>query len=223
MRFSTVVNFVLLGVATTVSALPIAQFTGSLELENRDDFKFDVPDMLERDFDELALYGRADPIPHSVALHKSKVGTPDEHWALHFHPQTSQPKAEWHTVDAASEKGKKGVLQTEMRTKGGNKASTPEKDRGYDASRQGDHHMILGHFTSGAKAKEAAKSLKDIHCTEKFPGENCVDWTKQAVVKLHADGHISDEHKAAFLKHYEDHAGNVRTTTGTPANIAKTL
>ena len=35
MRFSTAVNVLLLGVATVVSALPIAQSTGSLELESR--------------------------------------------------------------------------------------------------------------------------------------------------------------------------------------------
>ena len=35
MRFSTAVNVFLLGVATVVSALPIAQITSSLELETR--------------------------------------------------------------------------------------------------------------------------------------------------------------------------------------------
>ena len=35
MRFSTAVNIILLGVATVVSALPIAQYTSSLELESR--------------------------------------------------------------------------------------------------------------------------------------------------------------------------------------------
>ena len=74
MRFSTAVNVFLLGVATVVSALPIAKFTSSQleELESRgsftllltwlynshqdlDDFQVDVPDMFEREIDEPAL------------------------------------------------------------------------------------------------------------------------------------------------------------------------
>jgi hypothetical protein len=38
MRFSVTLNVLLLGVATIVSALPIAQSTGSLELEGRGSF-----------------------------------------------------------------------------------------------------------------------------------------------------------------------------------------
>jgi len=53
MRFSTVVNVFLLGVATVVSALPISQITSSLDLESRDDF--DELDMFEREFDEPTL------------------------------------------------------------------------------------------------------------------------------------------------------------------------
>jgi hypothetical protein len=71
MRFSTAVNILLLSVATVVSALPIAQYTSSLELESRgsytasiditsshwDSDDFDAPDIFKRasDFDEPAL------------------------------------------------------------------------------------------------------------------------------------------------------------------------
>jgi len=205
MRFSTAVNVFLLGVATVVSALPISQITSSLDLESRDDF--DELDMFEREFDEPALYRRTE---YHVALHKSKVGTADEHWAMHIHPQNSHKTAAWHIVDAKSEQGKAGVLSTDH-----------EKNGGYDKSRQGQHHMILGSFPNAAAAHAAAESIKGVHCTAPFPGQNCVDWTKAAVTQLHNEGHIDATHKNAFMDHYNTHAGNVRTTTGTPANIAK--
>jgi hypothetical protein len=205
MRFSTAVNVLLLGVATVVSALPIAQFTSSLDLESRDDF--DVPDMFEREFDEPALYRR---IEYHVALHKSNVGKESEHWAMHIHPQNSHKTANWHIVDAASEKGKGGVLQTDH-----------QPMVGYDKTRQGEHHMILGSFPNAASAHAAAESLKGIHCTEKYPGHNCVDWTKAAVAKLHEDKHIKDDKKAEFDAHYTQHAATVRAKTDTAANRAK--
>jgi len=205
MRFLTAVNVLLLGVATVVSALPIAQFTSSLDLESRDDF--DVPDMFEREFDEPALYRR---IQYHVALHKSNVGKPDEHWAMHIHPQNSHATAKWHIVDAASEKGKAGVLQTDHQEK-----------FGYDKTKQGPNHMILGSFENAAAAHAAAASIKGIHCEHPFPGQNCVDWTKNAVAKLHGEGHISNDKKAEFDAHYTQHAPGVRSTTDTPENRAK--
>jgi len=205
MRFATAVNVLLLGVATVVSALPIAQFTSSQELESRDDY--DVRDMFEREFDEPALYRR---IQYHVALHKSKVGTEDEHWAMHIHPQNSHATAKWHIVDAVSEKGKGGVLQADHQEK-----------TGYDKTKQGDHHMILGSFPNAAAAHAAAESIKGIKCGGQFPAHNCVDWTKSAVAKLHEDKHIPDDKKAEFDAHYAEHAPGVRTKTGTPANIAK--
>jgi len=206
MRFSTAVNVFLLGVATVVSALPIAQFTSSQELESRDNF--DVPDtMFERELDEPSLYRRTE---YHVALHKSKVGTEHEHWAMHIHPQKSHKTGTWHIVDAASEKGKAGVLQTEHQT-----------FAGYDKDRQGPHHMILGSFPNAPAAHAAAASIKGIHCTAQFPGENCVDWTKNAVTKLHNEGHISTANKNTFMAHYDTHAPTVRANTGTAANIAK--
>jgi hypothetical protein len=205
MRFATAVNVILLGVATVVSALPIAQFTSSLDLESRDDY--DAPDMFEREFDEPSLYRR---IEYHVALHKSKVGTEDEHWAMHIHPQNSHKTAAWHIVDAASEKGKGGVLQTDH-----------QKMTGYDKDRQGQHHMILGSFGNAAAAHAAAESIKGIHCSQPYPGQNCVDWTKNAVAKLHSEGHISNDKKAEFDAHYAKHAETVRAKTGTAANIAK--
>jgi len=213
MRFSTAVNFLVLGVATVVSALPIAQFTSSVELESRDDF--DAPHMFERDSYEPSLYRRTD---YHIALHQSAVGTPKEHWAIHVHPQSSHASASWHKVHAVSDKQSgTGVLYTEHKPMGG-------KDKGYDAGRQtleGHQHMILGsNIKSAGDAKKVAESLKGLHCTNPFPGENCVDWTKQAVEKLHADGHIDTAHKDAFMTHYNTHAPTVRTTTGTAANKA---
>jgi len=209
MRFSTAINVFLLGVATVVSALPIAQPTSSLDLESRDDF--DVPDMFEREFDEPTLYRRTQ---YHVALHRSDVGTAKEHWQMHFHPQNDHKSANWHVAHAVSNKEKAGVLETEIKTKGG-------KNKGYETGRQnspGHSHMILGSFPNAAKAKEAADSLHGVHCHQTFPGENCVDWTKKAVEHLHTAGHIDATHKAAFMAHYDAHASTVRTNTNTKAN-----
>ena len=103
-----------------------------------------------------------------------------------------------------------------MRTKGGTNGG------GYDADKQGNHHMILGSFSNAAAAKAAAESLKGIHCQQAFPTENCVDWTKKAVQKLHDDGHIDAAHKNTFMTHYDTHAATVRATTNTEANKAGT-
>ena len=65
-----------------------------------------------------------------MALHQSQGGTEHEHWSIQFHPQKSHKTATWHVVDALSAKGANGVLQTDLRTKGG------EKGGGYDASKQ---------------------------------------------------------------------------------------
>jgi hypothetical protein len=78
--------------------------------------------------------------------------------------------------------------------------------------------MILGSFSSAKDAHAAAESIKGIHCTENFPGQNCVDWTKKAVQHLHDAGHVDAAHHAAFNAHYDAHAGNVRAATSTPAN-----
>jgi len=211
MRFSTIANVLLLGVAAVVSALPITQPTSSLELESRDDFDF--PDMFERDFDEPSLYRRV----YHVALHKSDVGTPHEHWQIHFHPEHKDDHAHWHRVHAVSSDAKhRGVLETEHTEKGG-----PHK--GYDPAKQhadGHHHMILGSFHNHDDAKKAAESLKGIKCDTKFPRQNCVDWTKHAVDKLHADGHINVANHQAFTNHYNEHAETVRKDTNTPENRA---
>jgi len=209
MRFSTVVNVLLLGAATVVSALPITQPTSSLELESRDDLDF--PDMFERDFDEPALYRRV----YHVALHKSDVGSEHEHWQMQFHPQNKDDHAQWHRVHAVSGDAKnRGVLETEHGVKGG-------PNKGYDPAKQhanGDHHMILGSFHTHDDARRAAESLKGIKCDGKFPGQNCVDWTKKAVDKLHTDGHISAAHHQAFTNHYNTHAEAVRAKTNTHDN-----
>jgi hypothetical protein len=207
MHFSIAVNFLVLGVAIVVSALPITQFTSSAELESRDDF--DVPHMFERDFYEPSLYRRVD---YHVALHKSDVNSEKEHWAIHVHPQSTHASASWHKVHAVSDKTTgTGVLYTEHKPMGG-------KGKGYDTARQtpqGHEHMILGsNIKSAGDAKKIAESLKGLHCEHPFPGENCVDWTKKAVEKLHADGHIDTAHKDQFMEHYNTHEATVRTNTG---------
>jgi len=211
MRFSTVVNVLLLGVATVVSALPFTQPTSSLELENRDDFDF--PDMFKRDFDEPSLYRRV----YHVALHKSDVGSEHEHWQMQFHPHDKDDHAEWHRVHAVSGGPENhGVLETEHTVKGG-------LGRGYDPAKQikdGHSHMILGSFNSHDDAKKAAKSIKGIKCDSKFPEQNCVDWTKKAVDKLHADGHINAADHQKFMTHYDAHAEKVRKATSTAENKA---
>jgi len=212
MRFSTAVNVLLLGVTTVVFALPITQFTSSLELESRDDF--DSMDVFERDFDEPALYRRT---KYHVALHQSDVGSSHEHWQMQFHPQNKVDSAQWHRVHAVSGGPENhGVLETEHSVKGG-------PGKGYDPAKQhadGHSHMILGSFNSHGDAKKAAESLKGIKCDSKFPGQNCVDWTKHAVDKLHADGHINAADHQKFTNHYNTHAENVRKATSTTENKA---
>jgi len=216
MRFFTAVNVLLLGVTTVVSALPIAQFTSSLDLESRDDF--DIPNIFERDFDEPSLYRRDGT--YRLALHKNKVGTADEHWALHFHPKESDKNAKWHVVDAASEKGSGGVLQTEHRTFG------PEHG-GYDKSKQesskGSNHYIFGKFNNAEHAEQAAKSIAGINCEHPYPYQNCVDFAKKAVEKLHTDGFIDKDRKNEFMKHYNEHSETVRKNTGTTANKRQSI
>jgi len=222
MRFSTAVNVLFLGVATVVSALPIAQSISSLELESRDDYDV-LPDMFERDFDEPTLYRRT---KYDVALHRSKMGTEKEHWSMQFHPQTSHATATWHNVDALSAKTHNGVLVTDHQIKGGHEKVIDGVTHpgGYNANLQtgpGRHHMVLGSFDNAKDAKKAAESLKGIHCTKPYPEHNCVDWTKHAVEKLHADGHINADAKNRFTAHYDAHQAAVRTTTGTAANKEK--
>jgi len=214
MRFSAAVNVVLLGVATIVSALPIAKSSSSIELESRDDF--DVPYMFERDFDEPALYRRTQ---YDVTLHRSKIGTPKEHWRIRIHPPATHASASWHDVHALSNKEKAGVLETVHEEKGGH--AKDGHPGGFDHTRHigpTNHNVFLGNIADATKARKAAKSLKDIHCHQTFPSENCADWTKLAVDKLHADKHIDAAHKATFMAHYDLHKDAVRTTTGTRAN-----
>ena len=142
------------------------------------------------------------------------MGTDKEHWEMQFHPQASHASATWHSVHAVSGgEGAHGVLETEHRQRGG-------AGKGYDASRQGNHHMILGSFNNVGDVKKAAESIKHLKCHNQFPGENCVDWTKKAVEKLHADKHISDAHKDHFMTHYNTHQADVRKNTATAANKA---
>ena len=129
---------------------------------------------------------------------------------MHIHPQNSHQTAHWHIVDAVSQQGAGGVLQTDH-----------QKFIGYDKTRQGDHHMILGSFPNAAAAHAAAESIKGIHCNAPFPGQNCVDWTKAAVTKLHNEGHIDQANHNKFMDHYNEHAETVRANTGTAENKAK--
>jgi len=210
MRFFTAVNVLLLGVATVVSALPISQSTSLLELESRDDFDF--PDMFERDFDEPALYRRM----YHVALHRENMGAHNEHWGLQFHPKHQDDNAHWYRVHAVSNHEAKpsGFLETQHRQMGG-------PGKGYDPAKQhqdGHHHTILGDIENHDKAKTASESIKGIKCTQKFPGSNCVDWTNDAVKKLHADGHIKDMGKERFSALHDQHAENVKKKTSTWKN-----
>ena len=91
-------------------------------------------------------------------------------------------------------------------------------EKGYDPSRQGDHHHVLGSLPSAKDARAAAKSLKGIKCRNQFPDHNCVDWTKKAVDHLHAQGHIDATKHAEFMDHYNTHQANVRAATSTAEN-----
>ena len=67
----------------------------------------------------------------------------------------------------------------------------------------------------------AAKSLEGIKCTEPYPEHNCVDWTKQAVDHLHAQGHIKEDEHKHFTDLYKAHEAEVREKTNTAANRKK--
>ena len=134
---------------------------------------------------------------------------------MHFHPQKTDESATWRIVHAVSGgKESHGVLETELQVKG----DPEDKVKGYDASRQGDHHLILGKFNNVGEAAKAAESLEGLKCTKHFPGENCVDWTKQAVQHLHANKHISKESHDQFMTIYDAHQADVRAKTNTADN-----
>lgn len=134
------------------------------------------------------------------------------HWSVHIHPQESHKSATWHIVHAVSGgEDAHGVLQTEHIKKGGRR-------RGYNTSSQGAHHQILGSFNNAGDAKAAAESLKGIKCDNHFPDENCVDWTRQAVQHLHANGHISKEKHDQIIAYHDTHQAAVRAKTDTAHN-----
>jgi len=244
MRFS--VAALLLGVSTVVSALPIAHSTSSLELEGRE--SVDVSDMFERGFDEPAtvvMYPRTrssarlqavaqkakdeaeakakanEPVPYHVALHRSRVGTKDEHWSVRFHPQDKSQKDPWHVVHAASnnENGK-GVLETEHLVYG--TKDDKKHGPGYDPAHHNEHHHILGNYKDHESAAAAAKSLTHFKCEKQYPDHNCVDWTKQAIDHLHAEKHIGDDKHQHFTELYEAHEAEVRKKTNTDDNKKNT-
>jgi len=214
MRFS--VAALLLGVSTVVSALPIAHSVSSLDLEGRDGF--DVSDMFERDFDDPATVVLYPRVKYQVALHRSKVGTEDEHWSVRFHPKEKTDLARWDIVHAVSDKKDgKGVLVTEHDERGG-KHDT-KYGPGYDPSKHDANHHILGDIKDRKTAKKLAKSLtKKFKCKQAFPDDNCVDWTKQAIDHLHDKKHISDEKHEHFTKLFNDHQAAVRDKTNTETN-----
>jgi len=216
MLFSVAVNVLLLGVATIVSALPISQSTssGSLRLEGRDDVE--ASDMFERDISgpasTVAIYRR---VRYQVALHRSQPGTEHEHWSMHIHPQNRLKKAKWHIIHAVSNPSGNGVLETEHKTMGGLLKG------GYKPASQhnnGAEHHILGQFNSAKEAKAAARSLTHLRCTNGYPHENCVDWTRQAVNRLHQQGHIDAAHHDMFTNIYNNHEATVRANTDTHEN-----
>jgi hypothetical protein len=217
MRFS--VAALLLGVSTVVSALPIAYSTSSLELEGRE--SVDVSDMFERGFDEPATVVMYPRTKYQVALHRSKVNTPDEHWAVQFHPQNKAKTAVWHVVHATSNNvNGKGVLETEHLIHG--TKDDIKHGQGYDPALQGPNHHILGNFRDHESAKAAVEKIKQFKCTDPYPGHNCVDFTKQAIDHLHAEKHIGDTEHEHFTKLYNDHKDTVRENTNTADNRKNT-
>jgi len=153
-----------------------------------------------------------EPVPYDVALHRSDVGTEDEHWSVRFHPQEKSQKDVWHVVHAVSnnEDGK-GVLETEHLVHG---QKDDKKDGpGYDPAHHNEHHHILGSYKDHESAAAAAHSLLQFKCTKPYPDHNCVDWTKQAIDHLYAEKHINDEKHTHFTTLYNDHEKDVRENT----------
>jgi len=217
MRFS--VAALLLGVSTVVSALPIAHSTSSLDLEGRDGF--DVSDMFERDFDDLATVVLYPRVKYQVALHRSDVDTKDEHWSVRFHPTDKAKLAKWDVVHAVSNnKNGKGVLVTAYEERGGK--HDIKHGPGYDPGLHNEHHHILGDIKDRKTAKRIAKSLKIFKCEKPYPDHNCVDWTKQAIDHLHEKKVINDEKHQEFTNLYNDHQDAVRKKTDTDANRNRT-
>jgi hypothetical protein len=248
MRFSFAA--LLLGVSTVVSALPIAHSTSSLELEGRESVDvsdmfergFDEPAtvvLYPRTRSSARLQAAAqkakevaeakakaeakanEPVPYHVALHRSKVGTVDEHWSVRFHPQEKSQKDVWHVVHAVSNnKDGKGVLETEHLVHG--QKDDKKHGAGYDPAHHNEHHHILGSYKDHESAAAAAHSLTQFKCKKQYADHNCVDWTKQAIDHLHAEKHIDDDKHKHFTELYEANKDAVREKTNTPENRKNT-
>jgi hypothetical protein len=132
---------------------------------------------------------------------------------MHIHPAARSARAKWHIIHAVSAGAEgQGVLETEHRKMGG------VLKGGYNPANQnrnGAEHHILGTFNNAKQAKAAARSLRHLHCTNQYPHENCVDWTTQAVQRLHQQGHIGNAGYTHFANLYNYHQGAVRVNTNT--------
>jgi len=162
-----------------------------------------------------------EPVPYHVALHRSKVGTEDEHWSVRFHPQEKSQKDVWHVVHAVSNnKDGKGVLETEHIENGGK--DDKKHGPGYDPAHHNEHHHILGSYKDHKSAKAAAHSLTQFKCQKQYPADNCVDWTKKAIDHLHAKKQIDDDKHKHFTEIFEANKDTVRKNTNTVDNRKET-
>ena len=134
---------------------------------------------------------------------------------MRFHPENKAEVARWHVVDALSNKRNNGVLVTKHEERGGRRDPI---NTGYDPARNDENHHILGSYKDHASAKAAAESLTGLKCTKPYPDHNCVDWTKQAVDHLHAQGHINEDKHKQFTDLYNAHQAEVRKKTNTDDN-----
>jgi len=201
---------------TLVSALPISDVQG--EIDARDEF--DVAPLRRALYDDAQIFKRArPPKPYKFALHRTNVGKPNEHWALHFHPAaradaTGAPNTYKHIVHATSDPREKGFLQT---------VEQGAHDYIHGQQEHRSIHHVIGEFSSHGDAKRAIKAIKGINLDEKFPTANCADWTKEAVKHM-VDHKLMTAHSNGvdtFNQMYDINKDTVRRATGNQRNKIK--
>jgi hypothetical protein len=148
----------------------------------------------------------APAIPHQISLKKTDVGTEKEHWALHVHP-VEPGKSDLHILHAVSVPGNEGVLEP-WDQNAGTYESRPAKEK--------SETVPLGTFTTKGKALAAVTDAeKNVHLTEQYPTQNCVDFACAAVKHMVKNKHLPPEAEETMTAHYNKDQATVRKNTNT--------
>jgi hypothetical protein len=148
----------------------------------------------------------AEKVIYQVSLKQQKAGESDEHWSLHYHPKEAK-KGDLHILEAVSDDDPKhnGVLQI---------SHTPMGQYNPQSASTTTRH--IADFPSKEAAMVAMNDvLQNVKLTQKFPYENCVDWTCQAVQHMAGKGRVPQASANAFEDYYNKHKDVVRATTNT--------